>query len=176
MRGAGTPQRGVDARRCEASAPSSARTGPRQDVIRENAFGNIGTFELGVMKNLGTRTAIGATAILCVDANAARLGAKGRYRRWLTSKGLRMDVGAGVTGGRLRRGNTTAIMVGDVAINLHDYVALSVRADVAPFSRPRGAALYAGGRIGSKPGLLATGLTAAGFFALLLAFHGAWAD
>lgn len=150
--------------------------GGGSDTVREDAFGDLGTFELGVMRNRGPRAAIGATAVFGVDANGARFGAKGRYRRWLTPEGLALDYGAGVSGGRLARGMTTAIISGDVALNLRDYIAVAARADVAPFSRPRGSAVYLGGRVGSKPGLIATGLTVAGFFAIVLSFAGAWTE
>ena len=111
------------------------------------------------MRNWRASSAIGATLLLGADATGARFGAKARYRRWLTPDGVSVDLGAGVIVGNLPHVSRTASLTGDIAINFSDYGALVGGAE---YARPNGrsrAALFGGARLGSKPGLITTGLS-----------------
>ena len=134
-----------------------------------NAFSDRAAIELGIMRNWRASSAIGATLLLGADATGARFGAKARYRRWLTADGLSVDLAAGVIIGNLPRVSRTASLSGDVAINFSDFGALVVGGE---FARPNGhsrAALFGGARLGSKPGLITTGLATIGALVVAVA-------
>lgn len=85
------------------------------------------TFDLGWMKNLGTRHALGFSGYAMPADQTTRLGIRGRYRRWL-SRSTSIDVSPGiilggedsaieydppgfVLGGTLNAGDLIAVMV-----------------------------------------------------------------
>jgi hypothetical protein len=136
---------------------------------RKEAFTDHATFEIGVMQNHGPSSALGATLFIGGDGHGGRFGARARYRRWLSADGRSLDVSTGIIAASLPRTSRTAILTSDVALNFSDYGAIVAGVDLARTSgRPR-AALSGGARLGSKPGLIATGLTVLVGLALVLA-------
>lgn len=139
-------------------------------------FGDHAMLELGMMRNRGQNSAIGATVVFGVDANGTRYGAKVRYRRWLEANGLSFDASGGVVSGTFREFNRTAVLTGDVALNFSDYGALLTRVELARAQGRTPAALYGGARLGSKPGLIATGLSVLATIAFAIVLAAAWGD
>lgn len=126
-----------------------------------------GAWEVGVMRNVGPRDAVGATLLAGGDANGARIALKGRYRRWM-SRGAARDVGAGLMIARRaephadpgRPGNAHVVaagLTGEAAAGLTDWALLSVRGDLL-FDQDGtpAAGLYGGLKLGPRPGLVAT--------------------
>lgn len=132
-------------------------------------------WEFGLMANRGPRTAVGATLLLGVGDGGADVGIKGRYRRWLGTDGVSLDVGSGLFGGTLngQRGSANGIGVtGDVALNAADYGAVVARLDLMRADDRTATALYGGVRLGSKPALAAMGLLGVGMLFLIRALAG----
>jgi hypothetical protein len=152
---------------------STSSSDPRyvgdSSTFRLKDFGTHGEFELGNMRNRGANSAVGATVVIGVAGHGMRYGAKVRYRRWLTREGLSADLAAGVVSGTFREFDRTAILTTDVALNFADYGALVSRFELAHARGRTESAVYGGARLGSKPGLVATVLTAIGALAVYLA-------
>ena len=125
---------------------------------RSRAFTDRAAVEIGMMRNLGLSSALGATVSIGGDGHGLRIGARGRYRRWLSASGRSLDISSGIIAGSLPRTSLTAILSTDVALNLSDYGALVAGIDLAHTSGQPRAALFGGARLGSKPGLITTGL------------------
>jgi hypothetical protein len=103
--------------------------------------------ELGVLKNVSTKTAIGASILgRGTDEGDGYIGMKGRYRRWLTQEGVALDVGLGVRTNRdpasvgsrppspgYSTGKRGPALTSDVAFNYKDYGSLVTRFDLAKF-------------------------------------------
>lgn len=146
---------------------------PVTNTFSENDMSSQLTWEVGMMANRGPRSALGATLLLGVGDGGGDVGLKGRYRRWLASDGVALDVGAGVIRGSLNGPQGTEVAGGltaDVALNAADYGAIVVRADMLRAKGRNASALYGGVRLGSRPALLGTGALAVGFVFLLMAF------
>lgn len=125
--------------------------------------------EVGIMVNRGPAHAVGATVLGGGDANGFRLGAKGRYRRWM-GRDAALDLGAGVLvaqqsvpfqGADVNKPGNLHVVVagltGDAALGLTDWVSLSVRGDLmldADGSPSHG--VYGGLRLGTRPAAVAT--------------------
>jgi hypothetical protein len=126
-------------------------------------------WEVGVMRNVSSRDAVGAAVLAGADANGERIALKGRYRRWMRGNSA-MDVGAGVMFARAAQpyedpqaeGNLhvpVAGLTGDVAVGLTDWVGVSVRGDLLVDKDGESAnAVYGGVKLGTRPGLVATAL------------------
>lgn len=108
-------------------------------------------FEIGLLVNLGTQHAIGATygglgyehRLALMTSNDASSVYKVRYRRWLTKDvGLDLGVGAGRFGG-----------LGEIAIEYKDIIALTGGVNTFPVEFGRGAGANVGVRLGAT-GLL----------------------
>lgn len=126
-------------------------------------------WEVGVMMNRSPAHAVGATVLVGADANGLRLGAKGRYRRWM-GRDAALDLGAGVLAAQQsapfegadvnKPGNRhvwAGGLTGDAALGLTDWVSLSVRGDLlldAQGSPSHG--VYAGLRLGTRPAAVAS--------------------
>jgi len=135
------------------------------------------SFDLGWMKNISPRGAVGFSGYALLSDPATRLGIRARYRRWLSRK-TSIDVSPGV----LLGGEDSAIeydppgFVLGTTLNAGDLVALTVDAEYArnldlvhdtpPFQweKRTDVAWRAGAKFGSGLGLLG----AAGFFGLVL--------
>ncbi|HEX2208051.1 MAG TPA: hypothetical protein VHG93_10250 [Longimicrobium sp.] len=124
-------------------------------------------WELGGMLNLDANDAVGASVLVGGDANGARWGVKGRYRRWLDAA-TALDVGAGVLGagrsvprdGEPGNDHVPAVgLTGDVSLGFTEWASVGVRADVL-FSEEGGGdpatAYYVGTRLGTRPALVAS--------------------
>lgn len=121
-------------------------------------------WELGGMRNVGTRSAVGGTLYLRVDGGTA-YGVKPRFRRWL-SPVVALDVSPGII---IMAGAGKSVgFAGHVGVSLADLLALSIQAETAPPDFERGKRIkWSGGvRLGAGPGTI-TGLAG---FVLLAAY------
>jgi hypothetical protein len=90
------------------------------------------TFDLGWMKNVGTRQAIGFSGYAMPSDQTTRLGIRARYRRWL-SRGVSVDVSPGVIlGGEdgAIEYNPPGFVLG-TTLNAGDLIAVMVDAELA---------------------------------------------
>ena len=148
--------------------------------------------EVGGMVNRGKKTAFGGTVLLDASPNGLNIGLKARYRRWLTSDGVALDVGAGFRTTRDDVPNdysdtygygwppaaprNSIGFTGDVAINARDYVAVVTRLDVGRYDKRLQPTVSLGVRAGSRPaviGLAGIGVT---YTALIVLFFAAFDD
>lgn len=149
-------------------------------------------WEVGGMLNRGRNSAIGGTLLFDANSDGVNVGAKARYRRWLTPDGLALDIGAGfrttrdeisgdyvypADGTYSYRGPHNSVgFTGDIAINAMDYVAIVTRVDVSRYDRRLQPTISLGVRAESRPALFATGGLAATYGALILVFLSLWDD
>lgn len=90
------------------------------------------TFDLGWMKNVSTRSAVGFSGYAMPGDETTRLGIRGRYRRWLGDR-LSVDVSPGVILGGENAGtnyDAPGYVLG-ATLNAGDLVAVMVDAEVA---------------------------------------------
>jgi hypothetical protein len=129
-----------------------------------------------VLWNRSRTHALGGTVLLALDGSGADVGLRVRYRRWLTSDGLALDLSAGPTlvsypfSGGFTSGQTVALGA-EAALNLRDYVAVVARAEAARVNQRTPNTVMLGTRIGSKPAAITagTGLVLFGVLILMLA-------
>jgi hypothetical protein len=140
------------------------RTGFQGELTRERHLAPHVAMEVGAMRNVGPRDAVGAAVLLGVDANGERLALKGRYRRWLGPRAA-VDAAAGVLYARRAApypdvaGNVHvpgAGVTADVSLGLTDWAAVSVRGDVLFDEDRQSSALYGGVKLGTRPAAAAT--------------------
>lgn len=138
-------------------------------VTRSTHLAGHANWEIGIMVNRGPTHATGVTVLIGADPNGARLGVKGRYRRWM-GRHTALDLGAGVLATRRaapfegadvdRPGNRHVVvggLTGDAALGLTDWASLSLRGDLlmdADGSPAHG--VYGGLRLGTRPAAVAT--------------------
>src|SRR5712691_2116678 len=104
------------------------------------------TWELGGMKNLGERSALGATVFVNTSDFGSGPGVRLRLRRWL-NHGISLDVAPGL----MLSGSAARRFSGEAALELHGLFAATLQAE--------GDHLFVGGRLGALPGLI-TGVAA----------------
>jgi hypothetical protein len=126
-------------------------------------------WEVGMMRNVSPRDAVGAAVLAGGDANGERIALKGRYRRWM-SRSEALDVGAGLMFARRAEPYADAAtpgnlhvpvmgFTGDVAWGLTDWAGVSVRGDLLYDTNGKPAtAMYGGLKLGTRPALVATAL------------------
>lgn len=143
------------------------RTGYQGEVRRHRHLAPHIAWEIGAMRNVTERDAVGAALLVGGDANGERVALKGRYRRWLTPRSA-VDVGAGALFARRsephadpdRPGNfhvPVAGLTGDVAVGLTDWVGVSLRGDLLlDADGERAHALYGGLKLGTRPAAVVT--------------------
>lgn len=143
------------------------RRGFDREVTRSMHLTGHAGWEVGVMRNVSSRDAVGAAVLAGADANGERIAVKGRYRRWM-SPGSAMDVGAGLMFARRAEpypdpdtpGNLHVPVTGltaDVALGLTDWAGVSVRGDLlVDEDGERATAVYGGVKLGTRPALVAT--------------------
>lgn len=157
------------------------RTGFDGERTRERHLAPHVAWELGAMKNVTPRDAVGAAVLLGVDANGERLALTGRYRRWLSPRAA-VDASAGALYARRARaepdfaGNVHvpgAGVTGDVTVGLTDWAGVSVRADLLFDEDGRSSALYGGLKLGPRPAMAATAAPLLFAVALALLMGGA---
>jgi hypothetical protein len=121
-------------------------------------------WEVGAMRNVGPRDAVGAAVLLGVDANGERLALKGRYRRWLGPRAA-VDAAAGVLYARRaapypdvagNRHVPGAGVTADVSLGLTNWAGVSVRGDLLFDEDRQSSALYGGIKLGTRPAAAAT--------------------
>jgi len=125
------------------------------------------TFDLGWMKNVSPREALGFSGY-ALAADTSRLGVRGRYRRWL-SRHTAIDISPGI----LLSGEDPGVdydppgFVLGASANLGDLIALTLEAEYARFrdygdglgtsyDRRSDVTWRAGGKLGSGLGVLGT--------------------
>jgi hypothetical protein len=107
------------------------------------------TWELGGMKNVGPRSALGATLLLEQSGlGYQRTGLAPRFRYWVTPD-LPIDLSGGLT---------TKGWLGRAGVSFGDYLGASLQAEghANPWGN-RTTTWYLGGRLGAGPGLVAGG-------------------
>jgi hypothetical protein len=122
-----------------------------------SAFGNHGTWEIGAMKNIGQRSAVGGTLLWGIGgADSDRIGMHARYRYWLSAD-RRIDVAAGTVRVAPDHGEagTSAAATADLRLTVRDSYALTGRVDW-PYRLATGHVAYAGVTLGSKSALVGT--------------------
>lgn len=140
------------------------------------------TLDLGVMKNVSPVSAVGVTAYGGAGDSHARIGARFRYRRWL-SRNTSVDLAPGVIAYGSEDGGYTHQAPGFVfgaTWNWRDWVALGLEVEhsryriegytpgeLASPEKISDTTWRAGGKLGSAPGVLGTAALV-GFFAYLL--------
>ncbi|MCC7053028.1 MAG: hypothetical protein IT355_07140 [Gemmatimonadaceae bacterium] len=152
------------------SRPAVGYDGTVYPGLRDEDHASEILVELGMMANRGPNHAIGGALVLGPD-----VGAKVRYRRWLDTSGLAVDVGAGIVRERRFRSRSAAV-VGDVALNFSDYGAIVLRGSASHRDGRLATGLHAGARLGSKPALIGGTAVAIGFALLYAALASAWND
>lgn len=165
-----------------------ASEGVRLRDVPENAFSNDLTqyeWNLGHMRNLGTRWALGGTVSVGSGSDGIFTGARARMRRWLGSE-VSVELEAGVAesnGDGAWRSVLRAPSVG-LRFNIQDRGSVFVRYDgfgepgdslFAGPNRPRVAwgpqeVVRAGVGLGGTPALVGTGVVAAVFALYLVAY------
>jgi hypothetical protein len=123
------------------------------------------TIDLGIMRNISKRYALGATHLLGVDSELKfRSGLKPRLRRWLGKK-MSIDLSPGIILWDTRDDFTTPGFTGSIDLNIKEWFALSVMFEYMRSRQEehstyyRGsendAGLYFGMKTGSYSGLIA---------------------
>ena len=125
------------------------------------------TWELGLMTNLDERWAVGGTFLAGIafgDGARVGVGLKPRFRLWLdSSTSVELSPGVLLAGseGQFPR------FTGHVSVNFQDRLALTSQLEVLD-----NVAWYVGVKLGSKAGLIATGVEAAAPLVLVIAIIG----
>jgi hypothetical protein len=125
-------------------------------VERQIAF-----WELGLMRNLGTRSAIGGTLLL---TSRFSVGIKARYRHWL-GREFSVDLAPGLTVYDERNYAQVPAFTGHLTLNYGDWISVggmleTSRFGPAPFLGEPAATVtkpFLTARIGSYPGLIGVG-------------------
>ena len=108
--------------------------------------GPLFTWELGGMKNLGERSALGVAVFVNGFDLGTGLGVRPRFRRWLSQE-ISLDVAPGI----ILSGSAARRFSGQAALEFHGLVAATLQAE--------GNHLFVGGRLGALPGTI-TGVAA----------------
>lgn len=140
------------------------------------------TLDLGLVKNVSPTTGLGLTAYGATGDSHARVGARFRYRRWL-SRDISVDVAPGVIVYGSEDGGYTHQAPGFVlgaTCNWRDWVALGLEVEHSryeiegytpgEFTAPEkisDTTWRLGGKLGSAPGVLGTAVLV-GFFAYIV--------
>ena len=139
------------------------------DQTRQYGHNSYWTWQLGWMRNVGARTALGASLFLGAetdrfDQSGLTLGVKARYRHWLKPK-VALEVGAGPAFG--------GWLITHASVAYGDWVALEVQAEPGQkVYGERSFATYAGVRFGSYPGtVLGIAAPLAALITLAASYH-----
>lgn len=123
------------------------------------------TWDVGVMRNVGDRAAIGGSITVIVDdADRTMLGVRPRYRRWLRDR-ISLDLAPAVLIAELRNASfpepSFPAFSGFVGLNLGDLVAVTAQAELLRVAGRSETIFQVGLRLGSYPGLIAMPAAAA---------------
>ena len=121
---------------------------------------------LGIMRNLTPRTAVGAAVLFSdLDADESRTGVQARYRRWLSS-----TIGLEASVGLLVEANDVAShfhvepelpgFTGEVRLEWRDLMGVQARVDRLQAGSQRLTDLWLGGRAGGRVGAVGVGILA----------------
>ncbi|MEP6762781.1 MAG: hypothetical protein ABJB66_00655 [Gemmatimonadaceae bacterium] len=115
--------------------------------------------EISLMTNRSLHTALGASLLLREAQEGGNVGVKLRYRRWLHRDGAALDIGAGLVSGR-NDGSESRVLLftSDVALNVGDYVGVTLGADTRSAGGNHKPLLYGGLRLGSQPAWIGAAL------------------
>ena len=106
------------------------------------------TIDVGAMKNVGQRTALGGSAYFGFDPDQTRLGAKARFRYWL-SRSLAIDVAPGViaggTGEDYGRSYSYPGFVGELSFSMGDWMVVTGQVETRSVTETRNFAFDSGG-------------------------------
>ena len=147
------------------------------------------SWELGYMRNVDARNALGGTLLVGTGTAGARVGVKGRYRRWVGAEGTgRLDFGAGVLRGGMqdRVANPNRSLpeepltiiaavpaygvTADVTYDIGDLFGVSTRVELTRAEGGRtGTAVFGGVRLGSYSAVVASAAAGAGLVWLIWA-------
>ena len=123
-------------------------------------------WELGGMRNVGARSAVGGALYVRIDGGTA-YGVKPRFRRWL-SPVVALDVAPGII--ILAAAGNSAGFAGHVGLSVGDLVGVTLQAETVPpdFDGGKRVKWSGGGRLGAVPGTIAgiAGVALVGVFAL----------
>lgn len=116
-------------------------------------------WELGCMHNRSRNTALGGTAMVALSDDFARVALKLRYRRWL-ARAIPLDLSPGIIFLGSNTDHNPEPMLGftgHAGLSLGDVAGGFVQLEIADYPgtgvAPR---IYIGGRLGSRPGLVAS--------------------
>jgi hypothetical protein len=113
------------------------------------------TFQAGVMFNVGPRSAVGGVLLGGAFQNDARLGARVRYRHWLTPK-LTLDVAPGLLFVNDAFTSQEPGFSGELSVGYGEWVAVTAQLEVLPFEFATETRGFFGLKLGSYPGAVAT--------------------
>jgi hypothetical protein len=110
------------------------------------------TIDAGAMKNVGQRTALGGSAYFGLDPDQTRLGAKARFRYWI-SRSLAIDVApgfiAGGTGVDYGRSYSYPGFVGELSFSMGDWMVVTGQVETRSVTETQNAAFDSGGTLRS---------------------------
>lgn len=113
------------------------------------------TFQSGVLFNVGPRSAVGGVLIGGAFQNDARLGARVRYRHWVTPQ-LTLDVAPGLLFVNDAFTSREPGFSGELAVGYGEWVAVAAQLEVLPFEFATDTRAFFGLKLGSYPGAVAT--------------------
>ncbi|MDH3292516.1 MAG: hypothetical protein OEO20_12480 [Gemmatimonadota bacterium] len=113
------------------------------------------TFQTGVLFNVGPRSAVGGVLLGGAFQNDARLGARVRYRHWLTPK-LTLDVAPGLLFVNDAFTSQEPGFSGEVSVGYGEWAAVTAQLEVLPFEFATETRAFFGLKLGSYPGAAAT--------------------
>ncbi len=134
--------------------------------------------DIGYMKNIGQKNAIGGTLYFGFDDNNSRLAIKPRYRRWLSHK-THLDISAGVIffniNGYIYK---SPGFTGNVGLGISNIGTLLIQLEITPYSglnwdnnEPfdgHETVLYGGIKLGSYPGVTTLVIAPITFFVIYI--------
>lgn len=144
------------------------RLGEKPSWAEENLYF---VWDLGWMRNVNKRMALGLSLFAGVDLSYGRLGVKPRYRLWLSSD-VSLDVSAGlfVFGDHEQFAVSNPGFTGHVGLNFADWFQPMLQVDVVRLgSFGTDVAWYAGARVGRYAAVAGTVGLAAAIYLLLYA-------
>ena len=129
----------------------------RKDQVRLNG-------DLGAMKNLNRREAVGGSAFAVGHDDGWSLGLRGRYRRWLESdQSIDYSLGISLMNESEYDNSLPFTPVVGVTYSYRDILLLNAQAEYTRYEhKGNDVALCAGASLGSKPGAIASVLLVVG--------------
>lgn len=152
--------------------PITNPDGTLLDSRGDDDFGGLLYIDVGMMQNVSARTALGATLTLGSGLYGDRTALTGRYRRWLDTSGVALELSAGLAQVSTPTARRAVVATSGLALNFSDYGALIARADLGRMNGHTARGIAVGARLGTKPAVIGSGVLAIAFGLLALAFSG----